>query len=72
MDHVHPRDKGGKTSWENIVTSCIKCNNKKANRLTHEIGMYPLNKPKRPQWRPIYGINTDNPVTESWKQFITY
>ena len=30
MDHVIPRDQGGKTSWENIVTSCIKCNSKKA------------------------------------------
>jgi 5-methylcytosine-specific restriction endonuclease McrA len=24
MDHVIPRDRGGRTSWENIVTSCIK------------------------------------------------
>ena len=23
LDHVMPRDKGGKTTWDNIVTSCI-------------------------------------------------
>ncbi|MEM1223924.1 MAG: HNH endonuclease, partial [Verrucomicrobiota bacterium] len=28
MDHVIPRDRGGRTSWENIVTSCIKCNSR--------------------------------------------
>ena len=28
-DHVIPRAHGGKTSWENIVTSCIACNLKK-------------------------------------------
>lgn len=31
-DHVHPRDKGGKTTWENIITSCYPCNQKKKNR----------------------------------------
>ena len=30
MDHVLPKDKGGGTSWENVVTSCIRCNSKKA------------------------------------------
>ena len=26
MDHVVPRDRGGGTSWENVVISCIRCN----------------------------------------------
>lgn len=33
LDHVIPRDYGGKTTWENIVCSCIRCNTRKANRL---------------------------------------
>ena len=28
-DHVVPRAKGGRTVWENIVTSCYSCNDKK-------------------------------------------
>jgi 5-methylcytosine-specific restriction endonuclease McrA len=32
LDHVMPRDRGGPTSWENIVCSCIDCNTRKANR----------------------------------------
>ena len=34
MDHVIPRDRGGGTSWENVVISCIHCNSKKSNRAT--------------------------------------
>ena len=30
LDHVHPRDKGGLTTWENVVCSCIPCNTRKA------------------------------------------
>ena len=32
LDHVIPRDRGGPTTWENIVCSCIACNTRKANR----------------------------------------
>src|SRR5581483_651346 len=32
LDHVIPRDRGGPTTWENIVCSCIRCNTQKANR----------------------------------------
>lgn len=30
-DHIHPECRGGKTSWENLVTACSTCNNKKAD-----------------------------------------
>lgn len=32
-DHVHPVAKGGRDMWENVVTSCSTCNNKKADKL---------------------------------------
>ena len=53
MDHVLPKDRGGETSWENVVTSCIRCNSKKSNRLPREAGMRLLNRPKRPARRPL-------------------
>jgi len=70
LDHVHPRDKGGKTTWENIVTSCIRCNTRKANKLPHEVNMKLLTEPKRPRWRPLFGSKTDDKPHESWEQFI--
>ncbi len=48
FDHVLPLSRGGNTSWHNIVTACRRCNTKKGNRLTKEIGMYPINKPVVP------------------------
>jgi 5-methylcytosine-specific restriction endonuclease McrA len=29
FDHVLPRSRGGKTTWENIVAACIPCNGEK-------------------------------------------
>ena len=48
FDHVVPKERKGKTVWENIVASCIPCNARKANRTTAESGMTPLNWPKAP------------------------
>ena len=32
FDHVVPIAKGGRKTWENIVTACWRCNNKKSGR----------------------------------------
>jgi Restriction endonuclease len=72
LDHVFPRDRGGQTTWENIVCSCIPCNSRKGNRLPHEAGMQLLRKPKRPKWRPFVNISFPSPHHESWKHFIDF
>jgi 5-methylcytosine-specific restriction endonuclease McrA len=41
VDHVVPKSKGGKSTFENTVTACKKCNSKKADMLPKECGMYP-------------------------------
>lgn len=48
IDHVHPRCKGGKDTWENLVCSCSACNSKKANKSLLEAGMTLLRKPFKP------------------------
>lgn len=70
LDHVIPRDHGGKTTWENIVCSCIRCNTRKANRLPHEAGMRLIRKPVRPKWRPVISLVLGNPQHEHWKDFL--
>lgn len=47
-DHVFPRTLGGKDEWTNIVTACIKCNNKKADTLLENTGMTLLRQPYKP------------------------
>jgi 5-methylcytosine-specific restriction endonuclease McrA len=70
LDHVIPRDKGGRTTWENIVASCVKCNTRKANKLPHEVNMHPVNKPYAPRWRPLYGLQENGLGDESWERFL--
>jgi 5-methylcytosine-specific restriction endonuclease McrA len=72
LDHVIPRDRGGLTSWENIVCSCIPCNTRKGNRLPHQAGMRLIKKPERPKWRPFLHITFDSKVHESWRHFIDF
>jgi 5-methylcytosine-specific restriction endonuclease McrA len=70
LDHVIPRDRGGPTTWENIVCSCVECNTQKANRTPSEAGLRLIRKPKRPKWRPFVQINFSLHRHDSWKHFI--
>jgi 5-methylcytosine-specific restriction endonuclease McrA len=70
LDHVLPRDKGGRTTWENIVTSCFRCNTRKGNKLPHEANMHPQIKPFAPRWRPLFGMQENGLLDESWNHFL--
>ncbi len=48
VDHIIPRKRGGKDTWENLVSACLKCNNKKGDRTPEQAGMALLRPPKRP------------------------
>jgi len=51
-DHVVPTRRGGKDEWNNVVTACNACNNKKADYTLNEakeyLGMKLNTKPRRP------------------------
>ena len=70
LDHVIPRDRGGPTSWENIVCSCIECNTRKANHTPEEAGMRLIRRPKRPKWRPFVQVQIGTPYHDSWRHFL--
>ena len=70
LDHVTPRDKGGKTRWDNIVTSCFGCNTRKANKLPHEANMFPKTQPRAPIWRPLFGFRRKGGIDDSWESFL--
>jgi 5-methylcytosine-specific restriction endonuclease McrA len=48
FEHVLPRSRGGRTCWENIVTACVPCNTRKADRTPAEAGMRLLALPRKP------------------------
>jgi 5-methylcytosine-specific restriction endonuclease McrA len=69
VDHVLPRSRGGKSVWENIVTSCAPCNRRKGDRTTKEINMHPRRKPKAPG--PTVFIRVAAPVVPpAWQQYL--
>ena len=70
LDHVVPRDRGGPTTWENIVCSCVACNTQKANRTPQEAAMRLIRKPVRPKWRPVISLVLGQQNHEHWKDFL--
>lgn len=49
IDHVIPKGKGGRNSFDNTVSACFPCNNKKGMRTPSEAGMFLIGKqPVRP------------------------
>jgi 5-methylcytosine-specific restriction endonuclease McrA len=69
VDHVMPRSRGGRSIWENIVTSCAPCNRRKGDRTPIEVNMHPRHKPKAPG--PTVFIRVAAPVVPpAWQQYL--
>lgn len=70
-DHIVPKSRGGVTEWSNIVTSCIRCNLKKGDKLADEVDMYPRKRPSKPNGFYMFmlhlGIKTP---PEYWKDYV--
>lgn len=64
LDHVIPKSRGGKNDWQNLVTSCFKCNLKKADMTPEEAKMSMRNKPFAPT---LLGENVI--VNKVWDDF---
>ena len=69
IDHVLPRSKGGKNTWENLVTACKKCNQKKGNKTPKEANMKLLREPKRPKSNILRAINNKQ-ISDLWKNYL--
>jgi 5-methylcytosine-specific restriction endonuclease McrA len=73
FDHVMPRSRGGRTTWENVVTACAPCNLQKGDRLLHEVGMALLNRPGQPSTHLLQENGRSFPpnyLHESWRDFL--
>jgi len=70
-DHVIPRVQGGKTVWENIVTSCYPCNDRKGSRTPVQAGMKLLRQPSKPTSLPVVApirLN-EGDLPETWQPY---
>ena len=49
-DHLVPRSRGGRDTWDNCVAACKRCNHHKGDRLMHECDMELLALPYVPNF----------------------
>ena len=70
IDHVWPRSRGGRSTWENCVLSCLDCNKRKASRTLDEAGLALHRKPLRPQGGPAFEISLGT-RRASWERFVS-
>lgn len=48
VDHVVPKTRGGRDTWENMVCACLKCNNRKGDRTPEQAGVKLARRPRLP------------------------
>ena len=70
IDHIVPRSKGGRETWENIVTACARCNHKKGMRTVEQAGMKLKRLPRAPTLNPVLEMNLSDSRFESWRRFV--
>lgn len=73
LDHIVPRSRGGDSTWDNLVTSCRSCNNRKGDRLPEEVGLRLM---KRPQ---AYNLHVNRQIIrylgradKTWRKYLFY
>lgn len=73
FDHIIPRSRGGRTTWENIVTACAPCNLRKGGRTPKEADMRPGKPPARPSMYELQELGRRFPphyLHESWLDYL--
>jgi 5-methylcytosine-specific restriction endonuclease McrA len=70
IDHVLPRSRGGKTTWDNCVLADKRINSRKADRTPDEVGLRLVRKPTPPREMPAtYYIRNTHGVPD-WEMFL--
>ncbi|MHC4956535.1 MAG: HNH endonuclease [Planctomycetota bacterium] len=70
IDHVVPRSRGGRSTWQNCVLACVDCNKRKANRLPAEAGVRLSRPPNVPRWSWDVEVAVGHRKS-SWGQFLS-
>jgi 5-methylcytosine-specific restriction endonuclease McrA len=70
IDHIIPVSRGGKNTWENMITCCVECNRNKGDQLLSELGIKPKFLAKRPVTSNIQRLKLEfGRDFEEWKFF---
>lgn len=69
IDHVEPKSRGGRMTWDNVVTACHDCNRRKGARSLRAVGMTLLRSPTRPSWLDLID-GLDDATRLCWLPFL--
>lgn len=70
LDHVVPRSRGGRDSWDNLVWAAREVNTRKGNRLPHEAGLKLLRSPVAPREVPVTALIRNPHGVAEWELFL--
>lgn len=70
VDHVIPRSRGGRDTWENLVTACVPCNTRKGNRTPQGANMRLRRTPTKPRTNPTIAQRLKSPKYHVWRLFV--
>ena len=65
IDHVMPRSRGGKNTWQNLVCACERCNVKKGDKTPKEANMELLRSPEEPKYLNTQEVSL-NSIWSRW------
>ena len=69
LDHVFPKSRGGKDTWENLVAACTRCNARKGARTPDEAEMPLMRRPFRPSHVMVIR-DTVGTLDDTWKPYL--
>lgn len=70
IDHVIPRHRGGKHTWENLVSACRTCNHRKGGKTLEEARMTLRRIPFQPKVTAYYILHHHLENCVEWQKFI--
>ena len=71
VDHVIPRSRGGRTSWDNCVLAHREVNSRKADRLPQEAGLQLRKRPLEPKALPASAFIRNCHDIRDWEHFLS-
>jgi len=70
IDHVVPRSRGGKTTWENCVLADKRINTRKGSRTPPEAGLNLIRAPREPRAVPVTALLRNHDGIPDWEPFL--
>ncbi|CAN5783786.1 HNH endonuclease [soil metagenome] len=73
FDHVVPRSRGGRTTWDNVVASCGPCNLHKGSKTLKQARMHLRRPPAQPSPEALQNVGRKFPpnhLHESWMDYL--